>query len=191
MQIAILTLEAFNELDSFISAGILNRMRPKGWRAFITSPRPTVASMNGVTIHAERDLGFASKRQDTWLAEQKQARPQTSADWRPVFRHAPAGQAGIAGRAARVYGRDHETVGGGRSARARPTLFCRGEHRDGRQLFGAAVLGDVGLAARGITGRCRVGNGIRSASGRESGILRAGAQRRGAISGERQRLRNE
>ena len=61
MQIAILTLDAFNELDSFISAGILNRMRPNGWRAFITSPTPTVTSMNGVTIHAERDLEFASQ----------------------------------------------------------------------------------------------------------------------------------
>ena len=61
MNIAILTLDAFNELDSFISAGILNRMRPKGWKAYITSPTPTVVSMNGVTVHAERDLAFASE----------------------------------------------------------------------------------------------------------------------------------
>src|SRR5262245_21618553 len=61
MDIAILTLDAFNELDSFISAGILNRMKSKGWRAYLTSPTPTVTSMNGVTIHAERDLTFASK----------------------------------------------------------------------------------------------------------------------------------
>jgi hypothetical protein len=37
MNIAILTLDAFNELDSFISCGILNRMRSKGWKAYITS----------------------------------------------------------------------------------------------------------------------------------------------------------
>ena len=61
MDIAILTFDAFNELDSFISAGILNRMRSKGWRAYITSPTPTVTSMNGVTIHAERDLAFAAE----------------------------------------------------------------------------------------------------------------------------------
>ena len=61
MNIAILTLDAFNELDSFISAGILNRMRSKGWKAYITSPTPTVVSMNGVTVHAERDLAFASE----------------------------------------------------------------------------------------------------------------------------------
>ncbi|MFN7922131.1 MAG: DJ-1/PfpI family protein [Bryobacteraceae bacterium] len=60
MQIAILTLDSFNELDSFVSAGILNRMKSKGWKAYITSPTPTVTSMNGVTIHAERDLTFAA-----------------------------------------------------------------------------------------------------------------------------------
>src|SRR5260221_4843193 len=60
MQIAILTFDGFNELDSFIAAGILNRMRPKGWKAHITSPTSQVTSMNGVTIDAERDLDFAA-----------------------------------------------------------------------------------------------------------------------------------
>ena len=40
MQIAILTLDGFNELDSFIAAGILNRMKPQGWAAHITPARP-------------------------------------------------------------------------------------------------------------------------------------------------------
>jgi transcriptional regulator GlxA family with amidase domain len=61
MQIAILTFDGFNELDSFIAAGILNRMKPNGWNAYITCPSPTVTSMNGVTIHAERGLGFAAQ----------------------------------------------------------------------------------------------------------------------------------
>jgi transcriptional regulator GlxA family with amidase domain len=61
MNIAILTLDAFNELDSFISYGILNRLKSKGWKAHITSPTPTVTSMNGVKIHAERDMSFASE----------------------------------------------------------------------------------------------------------------------------------
>ena len=60
MQIAILTFDGFNELDSFIAAGILNRMKPKGWKAWITCPEKTVTSMNGVTIQAERDLSFAT-----------------------------------------------------------------------------------------------------------------------------------
>ncbi len=60
MQIAILTFDGFNELDSFIASGILNQMKPKGWKAFITCPSEVVTSMNGVTIHAERPLEFAS-----------------------------------------------------------------------------------------------------------------------------------
>jgi transcriptional regulator GlxA family with amidase domain len=61
MQIAILTFDGFNELDSFIAAGILNRMSPKGWKAHITTPTPTVTSMNGVTIQGERGLDFAKQ----------------------------------------------------------------------------------------------------------------------------------
>jgi|TARA_R110000744_G_scaffold379421_1_gene497411 transcriptional regulator GlxA family with amidase domain len=61
MQIAVLTFDGFNELDSFIAAGILNRMRPQGWKAFITCPSETVTSMNGVTIQAEKPLEFAAQ----------------------------------------------------------------------------------------------------------------------------------
>lgn len=61
MQIAVLTFDQYNELDSFVVAAILNRMRPKGWKAFITCPSDTVTSMNGVTVHAEKPLEFASK----------------------------------------------------------------------------------------------------------------------------------
>lgn len=58
MKIAVLTLDGFNELDSFIAAGILNRMRAKGWEALITTPTPEVTSMNGVTLRGQRDLNF-------------------------------------------------------------------------------------------------------------------------------------
>lgn len=60
MRIAILTFDGFNELDSFIAAGILNRMKSKGWKASITCPSAQVTSMNGVTIQAEEPLGFVS-----------------------------------------------------------------------------------------------------------------------------------
>jgi transcriptional regulator GlxA family with amidase domain len=60
MKIAILTFEGFNELDSFIAAGILNRMRSKGWKASITCPSDTVTSMNGVTVTAQEPLEFAN-----------------------------------------------------------------------------------------------------------------------------------
>ena len=61
MQIAILTFEGFNELDSFIAAGILNRMKPKGWQAYITCPADHVTSMNGVTVQRQRPLSFAAE----------------------------------------------------------------------------------------------------------------------------------
>ena len=59
MQIAVLTFDGFNELDSFVAAAILNRMRAKGWAAHITSPSPEVTSMNGVTVRRQRPLEFA------------------------------------------------------------------------------------------------------------------------------------
>lgn len=54
MQIAVLTFDGFNELDSFVAAGILNRVKAKGWAAHITCPTPEVTSMNGVTIRRQR-----------------------------------------------------------------------------------------------------------------------------------------
>ncbi len=61
MQIAILTLDGFNELDSFIAAGILNRMKAQGWAAHITCPTPEVASMAGVTIQRQKPLEFLAE----------------------------------------------------------------------------------------------------------------------------------
>lgn len=61
MQIAVLTFDGFNELDSFVAAAILNRMKPKGWSAYLTSPTPAVTSMNGVTVQRQRPLGFAGQ----------------------------------------------------------------------------------------------------------------------------------
>ena len=61
MQIAILTLDGFNELDSFIAAGILNRMKSQGWAAHITCPTPQVTSMAGVTIQRQKPLAFLTE----------------------------------------------------------------------------------------------------------------------------------
>ncbi|MGK0270419.1 MAG: transcriptional regulator GlxA family with amidase domain [Cocleimonas sp.] len=58
MNIAILTFDGFNELDSFIALGILNRMKGAGWNVQITCPTEKVTSMNGVTIDAQQDLSF-------------------------------------------------------------------------------------------------------------------------------------
>ncbi|NUR99122.1 MAG: AraC family transcriptional regulator [Kribbellaceae bacterium] len=59
MRTAILTFDGYNELDSLIALGILNRVRAPGWRVSIASPAPRVRSMNGVTIDAMIDLDEA------------------------------------------------------------------------------------------------------------------------------------
>lgn len=60
MQIAVLTFDGFNELDSFVAAAILNRMRARGWSAQITSPTEQVTSMNGVTVQRQQPLDYAA-----------------------------------------------------------------------------------------------------------------------------------
>ncbi len=60
MRIAILTFDGFNELDSFIALGLLNRLGALGWKAEITSPSAHVTSMNGVTVQAQQPLEFAN-----------------------------------------------------------------------------------------------------------------------------------
>ena len=56
MHTAILTFEGFNELDSFIALGILNRIRRPGWRVSIATPTPRVRSMNGVVVEGQATL---------------------------------------------------------------------------------------------------------------------------------------
>jgi len=56
MHIAILTFQGFNELDSIVALGILNRIRKPGWRVTLCCPEPTVTSMNGVVVHAQSTL---------------------------------------------------------------------------------------------------------------------------------------
>lgn len=59
MHIAILTFEGFNELDSLIALGILNRVRRPDWRVSIASPAARVRSMNGVVLEAQATLAEA------------------------------------------------------------------------------------------------------------------------------------
>lgn len=56
MHIAILTFDGFNELDSLVALGILNRIKKPEWRVTLSCPTPTVTSMNGVTVHAQSTL---------------------------------------------------------------------------------------------------------------------------------------
>ena len=59
MQIAVLTFEGFNELDSFIASAMLNRVKQPELKALIVCPSDKVASMNGVVVHSQAPLSFA------------------------------------------------------------------------------------------------------------------------------------
>jgi len=56
MHIAILTFDGYNELDSLIALGVLNRIKKSGWRVSIAAPSPRVRSMNGVVIESMASL---------------------------------------------------------------------------------------------------------------------------------------
>ena len=56
MHIAILTFEGYNELDSLIALGVLNRIRSDDWRVTIATPTARVTSMNGVTVEQMTSL---------------------------------------------------------------------------------------------------------------------------------------
>ena len=61
MKIAIVTLEGFNELDSFVALAILNRAKADGVHAEIVGTGDTVTSMNGVSVSVQRPLSFAQE----------------------------------------------------------------------------------------------------------------------------------
>lgn len=64
MHIAILTFDAFNELDSLIAYGMLSRITLKGdaqWRVSIASPTARVTSMNGLAIESHISLAEANQ----------------------------------------------------------------------------------------------------------------------------------
>jgi transcriptional regulator GlxA family with amidase domain len=61
MRVAILSFDGFNELDTFITLGLVNRLGALGWKAEVTSPSSHVTSMNGVTVQAQQPLEFANE----------------------------------------------------------------------------------------------------------------------------------
>lgn len=56
MHIAILTFDGFNELDSLVPFGILQRVKTPGWTVSIASPTKQVRSMNGLLLDAQISL---------------------------------------------------------------------------------------------------------------------------------------
>ncbi|MBO1325499.1 DJ-1/PfpI family protein [Acetobacter sp. TBRC 12305] len=61
MHIAILTFDGYNELDSLIALGVLNRVKKPDWRVSLACPTARVTSMNGVVIEAQATLEEASR----------------------------------------------------------------------------------------------------------------------------------
>lgn len=61
MDVAVVTLDAFNELDSFVVAALLNRLGARGVNAHIVAPTPRVTSRSGVVVEAQRPLAFAAQ----------------------------------------------------------------------------------------------------------------------------------
>ncbi len=59
MQVAIVTFDGFNELDSFIASAMINRA--PGLTAYITTPTRVVTSLNGVEVLGQRPLGFVTE----------------------------------------------------------------------------------------------------------------------------------
>ncbi|BCS54334.1 DJ-1/PfpI family protein [Geobacter sp. SVR] len=74
MHIAILTFQGFNELDSLIALGVLNRIKKPDWRVTICCPEPEVTSMNGVTIRAQSTLEDAASADAVIIGSGRQTR---------------------------------------------------------------------------------------------------------------------
>lgn len=61
MHIAILSSDGYNELDSIIALGILNRVKRPDWRVSIASPTTSVRSMNGAVIERQATIEEAAE----------------------------------------------------------------------------------------------------------------------------------
>ena len=135
MHIAILTFQGFNELDSLVALGVLNRIKKPEWRVTLCCPEPTVTSMNGVVVHAQSRLEEAQSADavivgsgiktreivnDPAIMSALRLDPEAPADRRAVLRHADACEARHARRGARVHRPHDQALGrGGRRRGAR------------------------------------------------------------------------
>lgn len=90
MHIAILTFQGFNEIDSLVALGVLNRVKRPGWRVTLCCPEPTVTSMNGVVVHAQSTLAETATADAVLVGSGLQTRdvvadPQTMATLRQAL----------------------------------------------------------------------------------------------------------
>ena len=61
MKIAIVTLDGFNELDSFVASALLNRVSKPDWEVQICCSADTVTSMNGVEIKSQQPIEYVNE----------------------------------------------------------------------------------------------------------------------------------
>lgn len=85
MQVAVVTFDGFNELDSFIASALINRCRKDGLEAFITTPTPVVTSMNGVEVTGQRPMDFVTEAEVVLIGSGVKAR-EVAADDRMLSR---------------------------------------------------------------------------------------------------------
>ncbi len=60
-RVAVVTFDGFNELDTFLTLGLLNQLRAHGLTAQICGPALRLSSMHGVTLDAQQPLEFANE----------------------------------------------------------------------------------------------------------------------------------
>ncbi|GGO25545.1 DJ-1/PfpI family protein [Micromonospora parathelypteridis] len=80
MQVAVVTFDGFNELDSFIASALISRCRKDGLEAFITTPTPMVTSMNGVEVTGQRPMEFVTEADVVLIGSGVKARDVVSDD---------------------------------------------------------------------------------------------------------------
>jgi Putative intracellular protease/amidase len=187
MQIAVLTFDGFNELDSFVPAAILNRMRAKGWNAYITAPTARITSMNGVTVHRQLPLEFAREADavivgsglrtrdvvaDETLLSMLELDPAKQLVGAQSLRHTGPGEARTDRRHPGLYRPDDQAMGpGGWRGRDRRSLLRARKRGDGGRMHGDAVSRELDHRAPRISRGRRRGDALRS-SGRPKGGLR-------------------
>ena len=150
MQIAVLTFEGFNELDSFIASAMLNRVKRPELQALIVCPAQRVASMNGVVVQSQAPLSFAREAdavivgsgrgtrdivRDSGLLGDAKAGPVAPNHRRPMLRGARTREARTARQCPGVHRFDDKAVGR-RSRSPSPGSAVRRprERRDSRRL---------------------------------------------------------
>ncbi|MEV8035234.1 DJ-1/PfpI family protein [Streptomyces sp. NPDC002742] len=79
-QVAVVTFDGFNELDSFIASALINRCRKNGLEAFITTPTPVVTSMNGVEVTGQRPMEFVTEADTVLIGSGVKAREVVADD---------------------------------------------------------------------------------------------------------------